>query len=140
MWTYEWEKMKFGIILTVLLTIPTIGCTENGACRASVRQLVGTYETQFQYGSEQLTLAPDMTFVQVFNSAHGQITTRGNWKKSNQFLGPSEVFLIGNYSSERNAPDSRPTYGQRILIVHREQGKLKLALNEAADWYYDRVR
>lgn len=127
-------------MLAALVSVLAIGCSDSGASRASVADLVGTYETEFRYGSERITLSPDMTFVQLFTSPHRQITTKGSWKKSNEFLGPTEVLLIGNYASENEPPDSHPMYGQRTLIVHRERGKLKLALNEAADWYYDRVQ
>jgi hypothetical protein len=131
--------MKMGLALQVLLSLPAIGCGEKGASRASVDKLVGTYETQFRYGSERLILKSDMSFVQVFTTAHGQITTKGAWKRSDEFLGPTEILPIGNYSSE-NTLTSSPIYGQRYLIVHKERGRLKLALNEAADWYYDRVQ
>jgi hypothetical protein len=123
----------------LLLLLLTIGCGEQGATRASAKELVGSYETQFQYGKERLTLNPDMTFLQIFFSSHGEIATKGTWQKSNQFLGPTEVLLVGNYVSEKD-PGSPSVYGQRNLVVHKERGKLKLALNEAADWYYDRVQ
>lgn len=137
--------MKIRLVLTLVLTILPVGCGEAGSSRTSVKELVGTYATEFQHGSERLTLNSDMTFLQVFNSRHGPITTKGRWTRSNEFLGPTEILLIGEYVSEDEEdepPDSRPisNYGDVTLIAHREHGRLKLARNEAADWYYDRVR
>ncbi len=140
MFELDRAQMKTRQMLVAILLLLAIGCGEQGAARASITELVGNYETEFQHGKERITLNSDMTFLQVFSSSHGQITTKGTWQKSNQFLGPTEVLLVGNYASEDNPAGSKPIYGQRNLVVHKEHGKLELALNEAADWYYDRVR
>ena len=132
-------RMTFRTWMVGLFIIFLAGCGEAGASRASVKELAGSYETEFTHGKERITLNPDMTFSQVFVSSGGEIRARGTWQRSTEFLGPTEVLLIGNYASEDSPPGSEAVYGQRILIVHREHGQIKLALNEAADWYYDRI-
>jgi hypothetical protein len=42
--------------------------------------------------------------------------------------------------SEGDSSDSPSKRGILYLEVHRENGKLRLARNESADWYYDRVQ
>jgi len=124
-----------------------VSCGEQGQARASARDLVGNYATDFNTGKELLSLNAHGTFVQVFNgtfvqvftSTKSRITTRGKWHLDNEFLGATEVLLEGNLASEDDDKNSQPIYGQRSLIVHREQGKLKLALNETSDWFYDRA-
>jgi hypothetical protein len=133
-------QMKLYLVLTVLLLVFVLGCGEKGQARASVKELIGSYETEFKNGKERITLNSDKTFSQVFFSSQGQITTHGKWEASNEFLGGTEVLLVGNYASEDRPPGSPPVYGERTLIVHKEHGNLKLAFNEAADWYYDRVQ
>jgi hypothetical protein len=53
------------------------------------------------------------------------------------FLDGTEVELVGaNLSGDEKAD----RYGDLMLQAHRENGKLKLARKESADWYYDRVQ
>ena len=132
--------MRYARFFTVVLPVLLLGCGEKGQARASVPELVGTYETEFKNGKERIVLNSDMTFSQIFFSSSGQIATKGKWTLSTEFWGATEVHLVGNYASEDRPSNSAAVYGQRTLIVHKEQGKLKLALNEAADWFYDRVQ
>lgn len=49
----------------------------------------------------------------------------------------TDVELLNANCSEDDAAKSGSC--ERNLNIHRDHGKLKLALNEVADWYYDRV-
>ncbi len=102
----------------------------------SNEELSGTYVTQFALGKEQLSLLPDKTYVQVFSSPTRKFTNRGSWRTSNGFFEGTVVQLERAYISE-DSSDSAVKYGYLRLIVHRENGKVRLARNEAADWYYE---
>lgn len=109
--------------------------------RVSDRQLVGNFVTEIANGKEQLTLKPDQTYTQSFSSSTRQFTNRGTWKLSDEFLRGTDIELTGAIVSF--SEDDPSTYGSKRgvlnLQVHRENGKLRLARNEAADWYYERV-
>ncbi len=130
-------QMKYllwnGIAIFLLLT--TLGC--NDRVRASDGQLAGTYVTRTNTGKEELTLRSDGTYVQAFSSPRKQFTNRGTWKSSYRFLDGTEIELRRANLSEDGESDR---YGDLMLQVHREKGQLKLARNEAADWYYNRVQ
>lgn len=121
----------------VLATLPLVGCSDKGRVRVSDKDLVGTYVTEFTSGKEQLVLRSDRTYEQVFSSAKRGFTNQGKWKSEYVLLEGTDVLLIGANCSEDH-PAVTGTC-ERNLNVHSEKGRLKLALNEAADWYYDRV-
>ncbi len=130
-------RPTLGLALLVFLAL--LGCGEKGAVRVSDRELYGTYAGNFEAGKEQLILRSDKTYTQIFESPKKQFTHQGKWRSSNAFLGGTEVELIGANRTEDDTPGSRVPECDRNLQAHREKGKLKLALNETADWYYDRV-
>jgi hypothetical protein len=116
-----------------------IGCGEAGRVRVSDQQLPGTYTATFDTGKEQLVLLPDRTYTQVFSSPARQFANQGTWESRNEFLGGTIVELRGANLSEAEPPGAPFRYGFVNLHVHKEAGKLKLALNEAADFYYERA-
>lgn len=130
-------QMKYlpwnGIVIFLLLT--ALGC--NDRVRASDGHLVGTYVTSTNTGKEELTLRSDGTYVQAFSSPRKQFTNRGTWKSSYLFLDGTQIELRRANLSEDVESDR---YGDLMLQVHRENGRLKLARNESADWYYDRIQ
>jgi hypothetical protein len=139
------------LLIAALLLL--VGCGEPGRVRVSEQELSGTYVTDIQLvastpngpvvrniGKEQLTLYADRTYLQSFSSPTRQFTNRGSWKSSNHIFGGTEVKLVGANLSEGDASDSSSKRGVLYLEVHRENGKLKLARNESADWYYNRVQ
>jgi hypothetical protein len=139
--------------LLVAALLLLVGCGEPGRVRVSEQDLSGTYVTDLQLvastptgpvvrniGKEQLTLYSDRTYLQSFSSPTRRFTNRGNWKSSNHFLDGTEVNLVGANLSEGDSSDSPSKRGILYLEVHRENGKLRLARNESADWYYDRVK
>jgi hypothetical protein len=63
----------------------------------------------------------------------------GRWEIENNFLNESDVNLIDALISEDDAPSAQHRIGDLTLNVHKRNGKIALALNESADWYFDRV-
>jgi len=100
-------------------------------------ELMGTYVTDFHPGKEQLVLRSDKTYEQVFSSATRQFTHHGRWESTYVFLEGTDIELLNADCSEDDPRAIGPC--ERNLNVHRDGGKLKLALNEAADWYYERI-
>ena len=122
-------------VITIFLVLTTLGC--NDRVRASDDQLVGTYSTSTNTGKEELILRSDGSYVQAFSSSRKQFSNRGRWKSSFRFLDGSEIELRGANLSEDEESDR---YGDLMLQVYREKGQLRLARNEAADWFYDRAQ
>jgi hypothetical protein len=121
-------------LLLMLLALP--GCGEEGHVRVSDKELPGTYVASFETGKEQLILRSDKTYEQIFSSPTKKFTNRGTWETKYVLLEGTDIELIhANCSEDRPLPTPDCS---RNLGVHREGGKLKLALNEAADWYYQR--
>jgi hypothetical protein len=118
-----------------LITCLISGCSDR--VRASDKEITGSYITRTNTGKEELILQPDKTYVQMFSSPNKQFENRGTWKTDNLFLDGTQIELASALLSEDETIERR---GFLILQVHREKGKLRLARNEAADWYYDRAR
>jgi len=123
--------------LSLLWLLVCLGCGEKGRVRVSDQELPGTYVTNFDTGKEELTLHSDKTYEQIFSSPTKKFTNRGKWETKYVFLEGTDVGLIHANCSEDHPVAVPECY--RNLNVHREAGRLKLALNEAADWHYERV-
>lgn len=122
--------------VALLLLLVLQGCGEKDHVRVSDEKLAGTYVASFETGKEQLILRSDKTYEQIFSSPTKKFINRGTWEAKYVLLEGTDVGLIhANCSEDRPLP-APECY--RNLNVHREGGKLKLALNEAADWYYQR--
>jgi hypothetical protein len=120
--------------LALLLALGVLGCSNR--VRAAHHELLGTWVTKTDTGKEELILRDDNSYVQSFLSPTKQFTNRGTWKTSNLFLDGTELELTRANISEDEKSDR---YGDLFLQVHRKDGKVKLARNESADWYYERV-
>ncbi len=117
------------------------GCEdESGRVRVKRDQVIGVWETNFDKGSERLELKSDGAYVQEFHSRQRTIQHTGRWEIKNNFLDGSDVNLIDAVVSENDAAGEPQRIGYRTLNVHKRSGKLALALNEVADWYFDRVQ
>jgi hypothetical protein len=126
-----------GLVLIALL--PMLGCGEAGRVRLSQRELVGRYVATLGRGDEQLELRSDKTYTQVFSSPTMQFTNQGTWESRNEFFGGTVVELRGANLSEGEPPGAPFRYGFVNMNVHKELNKLRLAINEAGDIYYERV-
>jgi hypothetical protein len=139
----EHARLNLSLGYWVLALLPVLFCTCGcmkyaGQARVSDAEVSGAYWTDFNTGKEYLTLNPDRNYVQVFVSPAKSLTNKGSWKSSSAFLGPTEILLEHAVCSEGDGGAPSTQYCDRNLVVHREGGRLRLALNESADWYYDR--
>jgi hypothetical protein len=136
-------RLQLGICVIALCGTFSLltGCeAEPGRVRVKRDQVVGVYEASFDKGRERLELKRDGTYVQEFQSPQRTIQHIGRWTIENHFLGGSDVSLIDAVVSENDAGGAPERIGFRTLNVHKRSGKLALALNEVADWYFDRVQ
>ena len=124
--------------LSLLTFLVVLGCGEKGHVRVSDNDLPGTYAADFGKGKEQLILHSDKTYEQVFSSPTRNFANWGKWKTGYVLLEGTDVELMDANCSDQFDPVPVPNC-HRNLNVHRERGKLKLAINETADWYFDRV-
>jgi hypothetical protein len=120
-----------------------IGChtrdADEGSIRVKPAQVIGVYEAKFDNGSERLELKEDGTCVQDFNSQSRPFRRTGRWHIENVFLDGSKVVLVDIAVSEED--EARPlAFGELDLYTHDRLGKVALARNEIADWYYERTR
>jgi hypothetical protein len=112
---------------------------DEGSIRVKTVEVIGVYETDFRNGSEQLTLKADGTYVQDFTSKSRPFHHEGRWHIENEFLDGSKVVLGDAAVSEED--EARPLgFGELNLFTHDRSGKIALARNEVADWYYVRMR
>lgn len=118
------------------------GCHTRDADEGSVRvtraQLIGVYETSSTTVSESLELKDDGTYVQDFTSKTPPLRHTGRWRMENLFLDGSEVVLVNAALSDNDAARPR-SFGDLNLYTHDRSGKVALARNEVADWYYERI-
>ncbi len=133
----------YWIAAVVVVLLFMCGCMEGGQARASDNEVSGTYVADFETGKdekEELTLNFDKSYSQVFTSSTKNVTNRGTWESSNDFLGPTEILLVGAVCPDDDNDASWTHHCSRNLVVHRKDGHLRLARNESADWYYERMR
>jgi hypothetical protein len=124
------------LVAFLALSLSMLGCGEKGHVRVSDTEILGSYSADFQTGKEKLILCSDGTYEQFFSSPTRNFTNRGRWKSKYVLFEGTDLELLG-----ANCSEDRPAAGDcsRNLNVHRAGGKPKLALNEAADWYYERM-
>jgi hypothetical protein len=140
---YSRRKVSAAVILQAVLlglTCITAGChtrdADEGSIRVKPAQVIGIYEAKFDNGSERLELKGDGTYSQDFTSKSRRFHHTGTWRIENVFLDGSEVILTNAAVSEDD--EARPlAFAERYLYTHDRSGKVALALNEVADWYYE---
>lgn len=119
------------VIWTLLLLVvaPMLGaCSggseERGRIKVRSSQVVGIYELRTDTGSERLEIKQDGTYLQDIVSDSQVVHHNGKWRIKNHFLDGSELAL-DDASSHLS------------MYVHDRSGKIGLARNEVAEWYYD---
>ena len=113
------------------------GSEEVGRTRVTPAQVAGTYTS----GSERLELQPDGTYVQDIVSGSQKLHRTGSWRILNHFLDGSQVLLFNAAIVSIATPadkDTRIGFGDLAMYAHKRAGKVELARNEVADWYYVR--
>jgi len=127
----------------VAMTCILAGChardADEGSVRVKPEQVIGIYEAHFPNGSEHLELRKGGTYVQDFTSKSRPFHHEGRWHIENELLDGSKVVLADAAVTEQD--EVRPlAFGELNLYTHDHSGKLALARNEVADWYYERTR
>jgi hypothetical protein len=91
-------------------------------------------------GSERLELQQNGNYVQDIVSDSYPLHHTGRWRILNHFLDGSEVLLINATIPFVTLADEQPQlgFGDLPMYAHERSGKLALARNEVADWYYER--
>lgn len=132
-------RMVAASVLGSVLIACSGGSEEVGRIRITPAQVAGV----FQLGSERLELKTDGTYVQDTISESQSLHHTGQWHIVSHFLDGSEVFLINAAITPARTPpeDKKPhlAFGDLRMYVHNRSGKVALARNEVAEWYYDRL-
>jgi hypothetical protein len=126
-------------VLGSVLVACSGGSEEVGRIRVTPAQVAGVY----QLGSERLELKTDGTYVQDDISESQSLHHTGQWRIVNHFLDGSEVLLINAaITAPATTEDKDPhlAFGDLQMYVHKRSGKVALARNEVAEWYYDRLQ
>jgi hypothetical protein len=112
---------------------------DEGSIRVKPTQVIGVYEAKFDKGGfERLELRWDGTYLQDFTSESRSFHHTGEWQLENDFLDGSEVVLANAFVPEED--ETRPSgFGELRLFTHDHSGKVALARNEVADWYYEPI-
>jgi len=113
------------------------GCDGEGRIRAKPAALVGKYHLTLISGSEHLELREGGTYVQRVSYASRVLEHSGTWSINNHFMGGTDVVLSNALVSDddEKIPEQ---IGEMNLNVHDHGGKIALARNEVADWYFER--
>jgi len=138
-----WLRPKIAVsmmaICLLLGMLGAIGCKTQGRIHAGRSQIVGVYEIKLQKGTEDLELKSDGTYVQDVIAASQSTHHSGRWQMEGGFMGGSDVVLLNAVVTDDD-DKMPPRFGDMTLNVHDHAGKLALARNEAADWYFERIR
>jgi len=134
-----------GVLLGVTLILT--GCSgsseEEGRIRVLPAQVVGVYELKLDKGSERLELKADGTYAQDTVSRSRLVHHSGRWHIQNHLFDGSEVILVDAAIVPPVTPLSenpQQGFGDLPMRAHERSGKVALARNEVADWYYERTR
>ncbi|SRR6266851_313261 len=113
------------------------GSEEVGRIRVTPAQVAGIYKL----GSERLELKMDGTYIQDTISELQPLHHTGHWRIVNHFLDGSEVLLI-NAAIAPPPEDKNPhlAFADLPMYAHNHSGKVALAQNEVAEWYYERLQ
>jgi hypothetical protein len=134
------EGVLFGLAL--FLAGCSGGSEEEGRIRVTPAQAIGVYELKLDKGTERLELKADGTYAQDTVSQTRPDHRTGQWRIENHFFDGGEVVLIGAAIESLTTPldkNPQPRFGDLSMYAHERSGKVALARNEVADWYYERT-
>ena len=132
-------KMAAASVLGSVLVACSGGSEEVGRIHVTPSEVAGIYKL----GSERLELKPDGTYIQDAISEPQPLHHTGQWHIVNHFLDGSEVLLINAAIIPPATPedkDSHLAFGDLPMYTHNRSGKVALARNEVAEWYYERLQ
>jgi len=141
-------RLKMAVLVTLAGALLAMSCAlaacsagseEVGRIRVTPAQVVGIYKL----GSERLELKPNGTYIQEAISEPQIPHHTGQWRIVNHFLDGSEVLLINAAITPPATPeDKNPhlAFGDLPMYAHNRSGKVALARNEVAEWYYERLQ
>ena len=132
------------VLLGAALTL--VGCSggseEEGRVRVTPAEIVGIYELNVNKGTERLELKADGTYTQDTISQTGPAHHTGQWHIKKHFFDGSEVILLDAAIMPLATPSNenpRVGFGDLAMYAHERSGRVALARNEVADWYYERI-
>ena len=140
------QTIQRGVLLVV--TCALVGCSggseEMGRIQVAPAQIVGGYELKLDGESERLELKLDGTYVQDTVWQSHPVHHTGQWRIQNHFFDGSEVILadcaiVPIPLSVESSGEFRLGFGELPMYAHQRSGKVALARNEVADWYYERT-
>jgi hypothetical protein len=134
------EAALLGAALT--LTGCSGGSEQQGRIRVTPAQVIGVYELKLDKGMERLELKADGTYAQDTASRTGPAHHTGQWHIQNHLFSGSEVILLDAAVMPPSTPsDKNPQlgFGELSMFAHERSGRVALARNEVADWYYERM-
>ena len=149
---YSRQKTVLAIVLQgalLGLTCILIGCSggseEEGRIRVVPTQVVGVYEWKLDDAVERLELKGDGIYVQDTVWQSHPVHHTGKWRIQNHFFDSSEVILtdaaiVPFPLSITKSEKGQLGFGQLPMYAHQRSGRVALARNEVADWYYERMQ
>jgi hypothetical protein len=102
-------------------------------------EIVGVYTS----GPERLELQSTGICIQDDVSNPKRLHHTGQWRIVDHFWNGSEIVLANAAVTSPATPeDKEPSrgFGELRMYVHKRSGKIALARNEVADWYYERTQ
>ena len=141
-----WNKVALHALPISIFAVASasVGCSggsqEKTRANARKNQLVGRYRLKLDDGVEKLELKDHGFYIQDDASNGKKFHHEGRWQLTSHILNGSEVRLVDAMIIDRPADQQlRALRGDILLQVHMRDGKLELARNEVADWYYERL-
>jgi hypothetical protein len=131
------ESVLLGAICTLFAC--SGGSEEMGRTHVTPEEVVGVYGS----GSDRLEIQPNGTYVQDIVSDFQPLHHIGRWRILNHLGDGSQILLVNAAVIEPATPDDKHPhlgFGDLPMYAHKRSGKVALARNEVADWYYERVQ
>jgi hypothetical protein len=129
-------------LLSMALMFNLTACSSEpdvpGRLRVTAKQVIGSYK----FGSDRLELKSDGTYTQDIAFDTQQLHRTGYWEIMNHFVDGTEVLLIDAAITAPTLPNGNNhglIFGDLPMYVHLHSGKIALARNEIAQWYYERL-